>query len=279
MLISVGLAAEYAYENWGQIRPARRSMTVWRQWAMRSHSEPDAARGHTDGRFVAPPVLSKSVLRVYVLIVLVIVGLGLGLWVLWLSGSTPARIAAVLMAAVLLVPTAALVLSMARRRSDVLVIEETPGAVVLRGSRFFALALLIALVGVVFYPVALGVALVRDGVEDGSMTMFVVSLLVALACLPVLVMAMLGKYRLNRLVLTPDMVTYHGYRRAWSAPWDTLDRVEITPEPKVQLLIAGHETEIEVPLGLMASGPVPLAEYVDDLIRHPDRRPGKSPTT
>ena len=91
-----------------------------------------------------------------------IAGLGLGLWILWISGSTPARIATVLMAAVVLLPTAALVLSMARRRSEVLVIEENPGEVVLRGSRFFALALLIALVGLVLYPVALGVAVLRD---------------------------------------------------------------------------------------------------------------------
>lgn len=245
---------------------------------MPSHSGTDAARGNTDGRFVAPPALSKSVLRVYVLIALVIAGLGLGLWVLWISGSTPARIAAFLMAAVVLFPTAALVLSMARRRSEVLVIEESPGEVVLRGSRFFALALLIALVSIVLYPVALGVSVLRDGVEEGSMTMFVVSFLVALACLPVLVMVLLGKYRLNRLALTHELVTYHGYRRASSAPWDALDRVEITSEPKVQLLISGPETEVQVPLGLMASGPVPLAEYVDDLLRHPDRRPSKLPT-
>lgn len=196
---------------------------------MPSHSGTDAPGGNTDGRFVAPPVLSKSVLRVYALIALVIAGLGLGLWVLWISGSTPARIASVLMAAVVLLPTAALVLSMARRRSQVLVIDENPGEVVLRGSRFFALALLIALAGIVLYPVVLGVAVVRDGVEEGSTTMFVVSLLVALACLPVLVMVLLGKYRLNRLVLTRNLVTYHGYRRGWSAPWDTLDRVDITP--------------------------------------------------
>lgn len=220
-----------------------------------------------------------SVLRVYVLIALVIAGLGLGHWVLWISGSIPARIAAVLMAAVVLLPTVALVLSMARRRSAVLLIEESQGEVVLRGSRFFALALLIALVGVVFYPVALGVAVDRDGVEEGSTTMFIVSFLVALACLPVLVMVLLGRYRLNRLVLTHDLVAYHGYRRASSASWDALDRVAITPEPKVQLLISGPGTEIQVPLGLMASGPVPLAEYVDDLLRHPDRRPCKYPTS
>lgn len=246
---------------------------------MPSHSGTDAPRGSADGRFVAPPVLSKSVLRVYVLITLVIAGLGLGLWVLWISGSTAARIAAVLMAVVVLLPTAALVLSMARRRSEALVIEENPDQVVLRGSRFFALALLLALIGIVFYPVALGVSVVRDGVEEGSMTMFLVSFVVALACLPVLAMVLLGKYRLNRLVLTHDLVTYHGYRRAWSAPWDASDRVVITPEPKVQLLISGPETEIQVPLGLMASGPVPLAEYVDDLLRHPGRRPSKSPTS
>ncbi|NGN91220.1 hypothetical protein G5C66_00500 [Nocardioides sp. KC13] len=216
-------------------------------------------------------------IRVYALIALASAGLGLGLWVLWISGSTPARIAAVLMAAVLLLPTAALVRSMARRRSKVLVRDENPGEVVLRGSRFFALALLIALVGIIFYPVALGVAVFRDGVEEGSASMFGVSFLVALACLPVLVMVMLGKYRLNRLVLTHDVVTYHGYRRSWSARWDELDRVEITPEQKVQVLISGRDTEIQVPLGLMASGPVPLAEYVDDLLRHPDRRPSKSP--
>lgn len=246
---------------------------------MPSHSGTDAARGDTGGRFVAPPALSKSVLRVYALIALVIAGLGLGLWVLWISGSTPARIATLLMAAVALLPTAALVLSMARRRSEALVIEENPGEVVLRGSRFFALALLIALVGIVLYPVALGIAVVRDGVEEGSMTMFVVSFVVALGCLPVLVMALLGKYRLNRLVLTHDQVTYHGYRRARSAPWDALSKVEITPEPKVQLLISGPEAEIQVPLGLMASGPVPLAEYVEGLVRHPNRRPSKVPTS
>ncbi|WP_196874383.1 hypothetical protein [Nocardioides luteus] len=260
------------------MRLARRSTTVWRQWAMPSHSGTDAARENPDGRFAAPPVLSKSVLRVYVLIALVIVGLGLGLWVLWVSGSTSARIAAILMAAVVLLPTVALVLSMARRRSAVLVIEENPAEVVLRGSRFFALALLTALACIVTYPIALGVAVVRDGVEEGSATMFVVSLVVALACLPVLVMMLLGKYRLNCLVLTHDLVTYRGYRRASSAPWDALDRVEITPEPKVQLLVSGPGTAIEVPLGLMASGPVPLAEYVDDLLRHPERRPSKSRT-
>ncbi|MFE6649129.1 hypothetical protein ACFVJS_21360 [Nocardioides sp. NPDC057772] len=252
---------------------------VWRLWAMPSHSGIDAARGNPNGRFVAPPVLSKSVIRVYALIALASAGLGLGLWVLWISGSTPARIATALMAAVVLFPTAALVLSMARRRSDVLVIDESPGEVVLRGSRFFALALLIALVGIIFYPVALGVAVFRDGVDEGSTTMFGVSFLVALACLPVLVMVMLGKYRLNRLVLKHDLVTYHGYRRAWSARWDALNKVEITSEPKVLLLISGPDTEIQVPLGLMASGPVPLAEYVDDLLRHPERRPTKSPTT
>lgn len=246
---------------------------------MPSRSGTDAALGNAGGRFVAPPVLSKSVLRVYLLIGLVIAGLGLGLWVLWISGSTAARIATVLMAAVVLIPSAALVLSMARRRSDVLVIEENPGEVVLRGSRFFALALLIALVGIVFFPVALGVAVVRDGVEEGSMTMLVVSFLVALASLPVLVMVLLGKYKLNRLVLTHDLVTYHGYRRASSAPWNALRSVEITPEPKVQLLISGPENEIQVPLGLMASGPVPLAEHVDELLRHPDRRPSKLPTS
>lgn len=48
--------------------------------------------------------------------------------------------------------------------------------------------------------------------------MFVVSLVVALACLPVLVMVLLGEYRLNRLVLTHHLVTYRGYRRASSAP-------------------------------------------------------------
>lgn len=55
---------------------------------MPSRSRTDASRGNPDGRFVAPPVLSKSVLRVYVLIALVIAGLGLGLWILWISGST-----------------------------------------------------------------------------------------------------------------------------------------------------------------------------------------------
>ncbi|MFE6509268.1 hypothetical protein ACFVDI_19620 [Nocardioides sp. NPDC057767] len=80
-------------------------------------------------------------------------------------------------------------------------------------------------------------------------------------------------------MLTHDPVTYCSYRRASSAPWDALDRVEITPEPKVQLLICGPGTAIEVPLGLMASGPVPLAAYVDDLLRHPERRPGKARTS
>lgn len=63
---------------------------------MPSRSGTDAAREDPDGRFAAPPVLSKSVLRVYVLVALVIVGLGLGLWALWVSGSTSARIAALL---------------------------------------------------------------------------------------------------------------------------------------------------------------------------------------
>ncbi|WP_141779479.1 hypothetical protein [Nocardioides albertanoniae] len=212
-------------------------------------------------------------MRVFALIALAVACLGLGLWVLWISGSVAARAAAVLMAAVVLIPTAALALSMARRRSGLLVLDEHPGEVVLRGSRFFASALVIALVGIVFYPISLGVAVLRDGVEEGSMTMFALSFLVAVACLPVLVMVLLGKYRLNRLVLTHDLVTYHGYRRTTSAPWESLDSVAITPEPKVVLLISGPSTEIQVPLGLMASGPVPLAEYVDDLLHHPNRRP------
>lgn len=245
----------------------------------RSGTERKRTSMGTDGRFESPPVFSKSTLRVYVLDIVVIAGMGFGLWVLWISGSTAARAAAILLGAVVLAPTVAFLLSIARRRSKALVIAEEPGKAVIRGSRFFALALLIGLVGLIAYPFPMGVAVFRDGVEEGSTTMFAMSFVFALVCLPVLVMVMLGKYSLNRLVLTHDMVTYHGYRRAWSAPWDALDSVEITPEPKVQLLISGPETEIQVPLGLMASGPVPLAEYVDDLLRHPSRRPSKPPTT
>jgi hypothetical protein len=245
---------------------------------MRSHSGTDhRGDGQQNARFAIAPAVSFDVLKVH-LVFFAAAGVTVLGFAVGTIGSTAGRVALGIVCLGLAAIDVALWRTTIARRSRELVIDERDGELWAPGSRLVASMFLIALVSTIAYPIAFLVGILRGELTTGSAAAFAMSLLVAVICLPVLIMVAMGMYRLNGLVLTRDAITYRGYRREWSANWAELDRVEITPEPRVAIRVSGADAEIRVPAGLMASGPVPLAEYVDDLLRNPDRRPSKLPS-
>lgn len=245
---------------------------------MRSHFGTDhPGNGEQGARFAIAPAMSVEVLKVH-LVFFAAAGVTVLGFAVGTIGSTAGRVALGIVCLGLAAIDIALWRTSIARRSRKLVIDERDGALWAPGSRLVASMFVIALVSTIAYPIAFLVGILRGELTTGSAAAFAMSLLVAVICLPVLIMVAMGMYRLNALVLTQDTITYRGYRREWSANWAELDRVEITPEPRVAIRISGPIAEIRVPAGLMASGPVPLADYVDDLLRHPNRRPSKVPT-
>lgn len=241
---------------------------------MPSRSGTEHASGGEAARFAVAPAMSREVLKVH-LVFFVAAGVTVLGFAVGTVGSVAGRVALGFVCLGLAAIDVALWRTTIVRRSRKLVINDGDGALWAPGSRLVASTFLLALFSTIAYPIAFLVGIWRGELTTGSAGAFAMACLVAVICIPVLAMVAMGKYRLNALVLTRDAITYRGYRREWTAQWADLDLVEITPEPRVAIRISGLNTEVRVPAGLMASGPVPLAEYVDDLLRHPDRRPAK----
>lgn len=229
-------------------------------------------------KFTAPPVWSGRAIRLHLLVLVIAVVAGFGL-VVGTSGSTAGRIAALSAAIAFVAAYSALWLALVRRSSGDLVTIDRGREVEIPGSRAMASLLLLALLAVTAFPVIFAIGVFRDGLAPGSTAMFTLSMLVGLLCLPIVITVALGRFRMNRLILTADTVTYEAYRGQTSLPWADIDSVAITSEPKAQIVLSSPSAELRIPIGLMASGPVPLAEYLlDHMVHHPARRTPGRPT-
>lgn len=243
---------------------------------MRSRSLAESAGGApVSGKFSPLAVVTWPLLRTHIL-ALIVLPIAVFGFTVGTSGSIPGQISAALASTALLLGYGLLVIATVRRRSTALETALTDDGIVIHGLRSVATMLIAMLLCATGFPIAFAIGVFRDGMEAGSASMFAISLMVAVMLIPVVAMLFLGRFRMNRLVLTHSTITYVGYRKTRAAAWDQLDRVEIRETPRVEIALSGPSTEFSVPFGLLAAGPVPLAEYLDDLVRDPKGRPSSS---
>lgn len=226
------------------------------------------------GKFSPLPVMTWPLVRTHFL-ALIVIPLAVFGFVVGTSGSVAGRISAVLACLTLLLGYGLLIIATARRRSTALGTSATDDGVTINGLRSVATILIAMVFCATGFPIAFAIGVFQDGVEPGSSAMFVTSLMVEVTLIPVVVMLVLGRFRINRLVLTRSTIAYVGYRKTRTVTWDELDRVELREKPQVAVVLSGQNVEFSVPFGLLAAGPVPLAEYLDDLLRNPKSRPSR----
>lgn len=240
---------------------------------MRSRSGTDPGDpSQAQGRFSPLPAITWPLLRTHLLALLVLGLAGFG-FLVGTSGSYAGRVSAVLACLALLQGYALLVIATVRRRSTAFEAVTTDEGIVIRGLRTIAVLLVAMLICAAGFPIAFAIGVFRDDMAPGSSGMFAMSLIVELILIPVVAMLLLGRFRMNRLVLTRSAVEYVGYRHTRTAEWADFDRVEIRERPRVEVVLSGRAEEFSVPFGLLAAGPVPLAEHLDDLMRSPKNRP------
>ena len=241
-----------------------------------------------------PRVPLRTLLTTVVLAALAlgVVGFGAGVS----AGEDPwSRAASALLVLVCLLGCAVLLVGSLATRTGRLVLEERDGVLRLPGSRVVAALLLAALATCVVLPVVLVVGrLVGSGQEASGFALAASALLLVLA-VPLLVALLRGRVRLNALELAPDAVTYRSYNASSSVGWADLTEVRLVADPGRRLVLVSRGTperrqhsatpgeatvgrapggrdEVSVPVGLLASDAVLVAELVEACRTSPERR-------
>lgn len=154
-----------------------------------------------------------------------------------------------------------------------------------------------ALIGVAagYLAFFLGIALLAmTGSYDGAWAPIVVTGVVLALAAPMIVRLVRGRYRLNRLELTPTEVRSHGYVRTYALAWDDVLSVVLRVDPAPVAVLEGRvpptitgppetfgessvggraPTEVHLPIATAGSSLDAIAELIDFYRGNPAARP------
>lgn len=205
--------------------------------------------------------------------VLVVGVLAVGTW--WgLGGDAWGRAVAVPLIVIVLLGGAVLPLGTLKAWPGELALERRPGALVVPGSRLMA-GLLLAVLGLVLVvPLVLLAGYLATGGRPAWVPVLVLCLLLVPPALAALVRVARGRIRRNALELSPEGVRYRSYSGVRGLAWDDVHEVRLIADPGRRLVVGpgGGARALRVPLALLASDGVLLAEVVDFYRRHPASR-------
>ena len=253
-------------------------------------------------RLVVPPdpgrprvrVPLRTLLSTVVLAALAVGVVGFGAWVS--AGDDPwSRTASALLVLLCLLGCAVLLAGSLATRTGRLVLEERDGVLQLPGSRVVAGLLLAALATCVALPVVLVAGRLLGSGQGGSGLALAAAVLLLVLAVPLLVALLRGRVRLNALELAPDGVSYRSYNASARVGWADLAEVRLVADPGRRLVLVSRGTperrqhsatpgeatvgrapggpdEVSVPVGLLASDAVLVAELVEACRTSPERR-------
>lgn len=167
------------------------------------------------------------------------------------------------------------------------------GRLVVPGDAVTAYALIAVAAGYVAFFVGL-VLLVVTSSYDGAWGPLVVAAVVLALGAPMVIRLVRGRYRLNRLELTPTDVLVRGYVRTYRLAWDDVVSVDLQVDPSPLAVLEGRvpptvtgpretvgessvggraPTQVHLPIATAGSSLDAIAELLDFYRSHPAARP------